>query len=414
MPTFTPPPAAPQRGDRATFSSRVDAFLTWLVGLIPQLNTFVANLNARDVGGANTFVYSFDGQVADADPGPGRLRLGSLTQNISNVLRLDLLTEGGTDISAFLATLGAVTSNTKGSIRLQKVNDPNAWLLLDVTAVTVVAGYRNLSVSVKGSSSANPFLQNDAIALFIDRNGDKGDSGGTPTQQQIRDAVGIMGIANGGTGSDTAAGARANLGVMASSAIIPVAQGGTGATTAAGAITALGAMSTLGGTFTGAPILANGVGLYGRDTGNGLRYLTGVGTDNVIAHYSASQGWRWYSFGSSVIATLTDTGAFSAVTVTQTSDERKKKNWQQLTDDQLDALADMDVVGTFDWIDGSGRSVGGSAQQIQAILPEAVLDDGQGNLSVNYGGLCFAVLHGMLRREKAARLAAIDHAENPG
>jgi hypothetical protein len=99
---------------------------------------------------------------------------------------------------------------------------------------------------------------------------------------------------------------------------------------------------------------------------------------------------------------LTDAGALSAVTVTQTSDDRKKENWKPLTNAQLDALADLKLAGTFDWIDGTGPSVGGSAQEIRAIVPEAIMEAKDGSLSVNYGGLNFAILQAMLRREKGA------------
>jgi hypothetical protein len=110
------------------------------------------------------------------------------------------------------------------------------------------------------------------------------------------------------------------------------------------------------------------------------------------------------------IWSLTDTGDmdiarnFSALTVTETSDERKKTNWRPLTDDQLDALSEMDLVGVFDWIDGSGSAVGASAQQIQAIVPWAVHEkteeDGSKSLTVAYGGLAFAMAHGALRRSR--------------
>jgi len=102
----------------------------------------------------------------------------------------------------------------------------------------------------------------------------------------------------------------------------------------------------------------------------------------------------------SVIMSLSDAGVLSAPTITQTSDQRKKKNWAPLTDEQLDALADIKLSGTFDWKNGDGRSVGGSAQAIQRIVPEAVHADAKGSLTVNYGGLCFAIEQANLRRQK--------------
>jgi hypothetical protein len=92
------------------------------------------------------------------------------------------------------------------------------------------------------------------------------------------------------------------------------------------------------------------------------------------------------------------TGNISAPIFTATSDERKKTNWRPLTDAQLDALANMQLAGLFDWKDGSGASLGGSAQEIARIVPEAVHEDEEGNLTVNYGGLCFAIQQATLRR----------------
>lgn len=51
-PTITAPPSpAPQRGDRATFSARVDAFITWLIAAVTQFAALASNVysNAVDV-----------------------------------------------------------------------------------------------------------------------------------------------------------------------------------------------------------------------------------------------------------------------------------------------------------------------------------------------------------------------------
>lgn len=56
-PTLTPTPLpAPQRGDRATFRDRVDAFITWLAASVPQFAALEANVyaNALDAAGSAT------------------------------------------------------------------------------------------------------------------------------------------------------------------------------------------------------------------------------------------------------------------------------------------------------------------------------------------------------------------------
>lgn len=304
---FTSPPPAPQRGDRATFSSRMDAFLIWLVGLVGQLNAFLASLTTLAAGGANTFSFIFDGTTADGDPGTGKVRLGSSSQNGSVVMRLDSQAASGGDISNFLAALQAGTSNVKGSVRLQKVADTSSWLLFDITNVATASGYFNLTLTPRGSSTVSPFAANDTLIVFFDRKGDRGDSGGTPTQQQIRDAVGTLPIVNGGTGGTTAEVARQNLGVKAAGTE-PIATGGTGATTAAQALGNLGGMPATGGKFLG-PIVV--------PSGTAQRPALTFGDDNTTGFYWVSDGVLGISCKGVLVAKFSANG-IETVKITQT------------------------------------------------------------------------------------------------
>ena len=437
MPAFTPPPPAPQRGDRATFSARVDAFLTWLVQLIPQLSAFAANLSALVAGGANSFVYTFSGDTADTDPGMGFFRFSSFPQRGAGVLRVDNQAVNGSDVTGFIALLAAGTSNIKGSVRIQKVNDISTWLVADISAVAGSGGYRNMAISVRGSSSQNPFNDGDQVVLFFDLKGDKGDGGGTPTQQQIRDAIGTLPVESGGTGSTNAVQGLANLGGFAKT----------------------------GGEITGPLILNNGTPIQAKDSGGVTRNLIYLDDQNNVNAFNS--GGNWYriwnsSFGTvlwgidnngntnqygdftfsrnnsviygkdasgnnrrilqlasdnntyfgngggqniyftnqagAAVATLTNAGVFSAFKLSATSDETEKENWRDLPDNFLEEFAAIERAGLFDW-SATGETDGGiGAQSVQRIAPWCVFEDGKGKLCVNHSALNTVVTHALTRR----------------
>lgn len=141
-----------------------------------EVNDSLAAFNAALAGGAYALPYVFDTATADADPGAGKLRLSSATQNTSTTLRLDL-TAGGQDYTTLIDTFDASTSLVKGSIRLVKQGDMSKWMTFDVTARSAPTGYRNLAVVCTDSSSASPFAKDDPLLLFFQRNGDKGEIG---------------------------------------------------------------------------------------------------------------------------------------------------------------------------------------------------------------------------------------------
>ena len=408
------PPPAPQRGDRATFSSRVDAFLTWLVALIPQLNSFLATITALASGGANSFAFTFDAATGDSNPGPGKIRFGSSTQNSANVLRVAVNPANGGDLVNFMTSLQSGTSNVKASVRIQKVVDVGVYLLYDVTSVAFAAGYFNLALVPRASSTTSPFSANDTVMVFFDPKGDRGDGGNTPTAQDMRNAIGTLPIENGGTNATTAAEARQSLGVPGTDQVVRLGIGNSSARTylESGSAPNISAIldsgnedrvaltvSNAGNNSASAVMQFHRKGVYaayfGLDTDN--KFKVGGRSMGSVAYEIFHQG----NFNPSAVAYLSGanfTGSISAPIVTETSDERLKQNWRRLTDAQLDALAALEKVGVFDWVDGTGTALGASAQAIRAIVPEAVHEDENGKLTVAYSGLTFAMAQGALRR----------------
>jgi len=175
--TFLDPTKLPARTqDQKTF----DLFMADLMRKLPvwgaEINETLRALSAFAAGGAYAFPYVFDSATTDSDPGVGFLRLGAVAQNAATVLRIDTQIVGGADISAVFADLQSITSSTKGSIRLINSSDPSKWMILDVTSVAGTAGYRNLAVRVRATSTGatNPFANGTPLIVHIDRNGDSG------------------------------------------------------------------------------------------------------------------------------------------------------------------------------------------------------------------------------------------------
>lgn len=82
--------------------------------------------------------------------------------------------------------------------------------------------------------------------------------------------------------------------------------------------------------------------------------------------------------------TVTATGTITGSNITASSDERLKRDWEDLPPLFLEQLAFV-RSGTFERISTGERSAGVSAQALRDVLPEAVLEGPDGFLSVAYG-----------------------------
>lgn len=187
MPITPVPTPYPQRGQRATFADRLDAFIAWLIGAPAQFDALAASLNSLAAGSANKLAYTIDlSSTTMADPGAGKLRFNSATQNTATALALDVVGSDTVDYTALIGTFSASTSTVLGTLRLEKAADPTKYLLFNVTALTLPTGYRQLTVTCTASSAASPFVANDAVLLSFSRTGDKGDTGSTPAYPTLR------------------------------------------------------------------------------------------------------------------------------------------------------------------------------------------------------------------------------------
>ena len=124
--------------------------------------------------------------------------------------------------------------------------------------------------------------------------------------------------------------------------------------------------------------------------------------NNAYAYTNGSDGWwrssgqaGWYNATYSVGIYATEAGNvrtynganfIAAGTVTANSDERLKENWRPVQEDFVGKLAEI-KSGVYDRVDLEHHKTqaGVSAQAWQKLLPETVLEDSDGILSVAYG-----------------------------
>lgn len=87
----------------------------------------------------------------------------------------------------------------------------------------------------------------------------------------------------------------------------------------------------------------------------------------------------------------------AAANVTAYSDERVKTNWRPLADDFLDRLANV-KFGIYDRTDIEQTQAGVSAQSLQEVLPEVVMTNEDGQLSVAYGNAALVAVIELAKR----------------
>lgn len=199
-------------------------------GVFETLVLSVLLSTAALTGAGIAIGYTVDtSSTADSDPGLGILKFNNAVQNAATVFYVDLFdnTGGGVDWTTGLDSLDDSTNTVKGTWSLHKVGDATKRMVGTLSAVTSAVGYRKLTVATTVFSSASPFANGDSVLFQFTRSGDAGgggdvvgpasatDSGfakfdGT-TGKLLKNSAAIVAVADGGTGSGTAAGARTNL-----------------------------------------------------------------------------------------------------------------------------------------------------------------------------------------------------------
>lgn len=160
-------------------------------------------------------------------------------------------------------------------------------------------------------------------------------------------------------------------------------------------------------TYSSIPNFLNGISFAGTDLfmypqSNGLNFRLGPASAYVFVGMSAVGDLSGLRNG-------TFSGTLSATTVTQTSDERLKTNWQSVPDGLIAKMATV-LSGSYDLKAGSTNLIGVSAQELQTVMPQAIANDEQGYLSVNYGAASLVSVIELCKEVVSlqARLAALE------
>lgn len=183
----TPPNPAVDSND--AFALKATAFTLAMVTLGAQMNTLAAQSNSDALNlnalGAMVMPYVFSTTITDADPGAGTLRLSNATQNLSTILRADLLDSGGVDLTTLIDSLDDSTSTIKGTLRIAHRDTPSTkFITFSLMSIASPAGYRNVTVTPLASSSASPFANLDPVVLSFIRNGNAGGATEANVQNQ--------------------------------------------------------------------------------------------------------------------------------------------------------------------------------------------------------------------------------------
>lgn len=100
---------------------------------------------------------------------------------------------------------------------------------------------------------------------------------------------------------------------------------------------------------------------------------------------------------------------YSSGNVTAYSDERVKTNWRGYAPDFVEQLAKL-LSGTYDRVDKELTQDGVGAQSLRPLLPNSVVEDLDGNLSVNYGGAAMVSAVELAKRvvDQEARITKLE------
>jgi hypothetical protein len=184
----------------------------------------------------DAFLFTFDTNTADADPGTAKLRFNNATYSSVTQVYIDLNEYEGSDVTGWLDSLDDSAGAVKGILKVFTANSPGIWVVFKLTSITAPAGYRKLNVTyVSDSGGSLSTTAGNTVVTFA--------PGGTDG------ATGSAGT-TGPTGPTGTAGATGPTGITGPTGLAGTTgvTGPTGPTGTAGATGPTGANATTTGT----------------------------------------------------------------------------------------------------------------------------------------------------------------------
>jgi hypothetical protein len=132
--------------------------------------------NDGNFGGAS-FDYTFDTNVADSDPGPGKLKFNNASLNLATILRIDDLDDTSSDIQEYVRGINNSSASIKGHFRISKKSNLSVFGLFTITSISEEQGFFNIGCSYVSGSSTTPFVNSEDILITFARTGIQGAQG---------------------------------------------------------------------------------------------------------------------------------------------------------------------------------------------------------------------------------------------
>lgn len=391
---------------------------SYAVGDLIYADTTTSLAKLADVAVGNALI---SGGVGSA-PSYGKIGLAT---HVSGTLPV---ANGGTGVTASTGT-GSVVLNTSPTLVTPALGTPSALVGTNITGTAsgLTAGNVTTNANLTGdvtsvgnatSIAAGVIVNADinASAGIVDTKlatistaGKVSNSATTATNANTASAI----VARDASGNFTAGTITAALSGNATTATT-LATGRTiaitgdlaytsGSFNGSGNVTGAGTLATVNsnvGSFTSANITVNAKGLI-TAAANGTAAV--IGTTTQVAYNNAG------TMAGSANLTFNGTNLTCGGTVTANSDERLKTNWRDLPENFVERLADV-KHGVYDRTDIEATQVGVSAQSLRPLLPNAIMENEQGILSVSYGNAAMVSAVQLAQRvvEQDTRIAKLE------